>query len=94
MKHALPCVAFDCPFGPRSIINDGYNGFLVEDGNTGLFAEKLCRLIEDEELRIKFSKYAKEKALLFNPDSIMNEWKKLLESICSNSLNHASKLLF
>ncbi len=85
MKHALPCIAFDCPYGPRSIIDDGCNGFLVEDGNIGIFAEKLCRLIEDEELRLKFSKSAKEKALFFNPNSIMNEWKILLERINSNS---------
>ena len=37
MKHGVPCVAFDCPFGPRSIINDGYDGLI-----------KVCPLIRSQ----------------------------------------------
>lgn len=84
MKHGLPCVAFDCPFGPRSIINDASNGFLVEDGDTILFAERLCQLIEDEQLRKQFSKAAIEKSLLFDPDSIMNQWNNIFEQTLLN----------
>ena len=85
MKHGLPCVAFDCPFGPRNIINDASNGFLVNDGDTKLFAERLCRLIEDEELRKQFSKAAIERSLLFDHDSIMNKWKILFEQLNSGA---------
>ena len=81
MKHGVPCVAFDCPFGPRSIINDGYDGFLVENGETRLFAERLCRLIEDDYLRKQFSKRAIEKAKTYDVDIIMNKWKELFEQI-------------
>ena len=38
MKHGVPCVAFDCPEGPKSIIEDGENGLLVENGNKSLFS--------------------------------------------------------
>lgn len=81
MKHGVPCVAYDCPFGPRSIINDGYDGFLVENGETRLFAERLCHLIEDDNLRKQFSKTAIEKANTFDTDSIMNKWKDLFEKL-------------
>ena len=81
MKHGVPCVAYDCPFGPRSIINDGYNGFLVENGETKLFAERLCRLIEDEDLRKQFSKRAIEKASTFDVDVIMNKYKELYKKM-------------
>ena len=80
----VPCVAFDCPFGPGSIINDASNGFLVEDGDTILFAERLCQLIEDEQLRKQFSKAAIEKSLLFDPDSIMNQWNNIFEQTLLN----------
>lgn len=81
MRHGVPCVAFDCPFGPKSIINDGYNGFLVENGEIKLFAERVCRLIEDENLRKQFSQAAIERSQQFDTDSIMLRWKKLFEQI-------------
>lgn len=80
IKHGVPCVAFDCPFGPRSIIQDGKCGFLVENGNKTLFAEKLCILMEDEQLRQQFSKAAIERSKVFDKDTIMLQWKKLFES--------------
>ena len=81
MKHGLPCVSFDCPFGPRSIINDGYTGFLIENSETRLFAERLCRLIEDEDLRKQFSINAIEKAQTFDVDVIMNNYNELYEEL-------------
>ena len=81
MRHGVPCVAFDCPFGPGSIINDASCGFLVENGDTKLFAERICRLIEDEELRKHFSKNAIERAKIFDTDIIMNRWKILFEKL-------------
>lgn len=81
LKHGLPCVAFDCPFGPGDIIDDGKEGFLVENGDIRLFAERICRLIEDEDLRKHLSKNAIERAKLFNIEVIMNQWKTLFEDI-------------
>lgn len=81
MLHGVPCVAFNCPFGPGSIINDAINGFLVHDGEIRIFADRLCRLIEDENLRRQFSKAAIEKAKTYDIDIIMNKWKDLFEAI-------------
>ena len=77
MKHGVPCVAFDCPFGPRGLINDSYSGFLVDNGDIKVFAERICHLIEDEELRKQFSKTAIGFADTFNVDIIMNECNTL-----------------
>ena len=74
MRHGVPCIAFDCPFGPGSIINDSYNGFLINDGDIKMFADRLCRLIEDEKLRKQFSISAIEKSKSFDVDTIINKW--------------------
>ena len=81
MKNGVPCVAFDCPFGPGSIINDANCGFLVENGDIRLFADRLCHLIENEELRKDFSKAAIEKAKTFDVDIIMNKCKSFYEQL-------------
>lgn len=77
MRHGVPCVAFDCPFGPRSIINNGYDGFLVENGDTRLFTEKICNLIEHEDLRKQCSRAAIEKSSKYGVDNVMSKWNNL-----------------
>lgn len=86
MKHGVPCVAFDCPYGPRSIIEDEKNGYLVEDGNISLFVEKLCSLIEDQRLRQQFSKASIERAKFFDTDTIMQQWKSLFEDLYNGKI--------
>ena len=81
MRHGVPCVAFDCPFGPGYIIDDARDGFLVDNGDIRLFAERICQLIENEDLRKIFSTNALEKANTFNVDLIMNKWKELFEQM-------------
>jgi len=85
MRHGVPCVAFDCPYGPGSIINDASCGFLVENGDTRLFSERLCRLIENEELRKDFSKAAIEKAKTFDVDITMNKYKTFYEQLVNET---------
>lgn len=81
LRHGLPCIAFDCKFGPRSIIDDGACGYLVEDGNIELFAEKLCNLIESENRRMQFSLVAVEHARKFDVYGTMTKWKTLFENL-------------
>lgn len=85
MKHGVPCVAFNCPFGPESIISDANSGFLVENGDIRIFADRLCRLIENDELRIHFSQNSIERAKHFDVDRIMSQWKALFENLCEES---------
>lgn len=51
MAAGLPCVSFDCVAGPRDLIVDGENGFLVKQGNVDHFAKRLRVLMLDEKLR-------------------------------------------
>jgi glycosyltransferase involved in cell wall biosynthesis len=81
MQVGLPCVAFDCRFGPSAVIDDGVNGFLVPEGDVAGLAEKICRLIEDEKMRQRFSQAALEKSKQFAVDVVMARWKKLFESL-------------
>nr|WP_315253081.1 glycosyltransferase family 4 protein [uncultured Flavobacterium sp.] len=81
MACGLPCIAYDCPIGPRSIIKEGDNGFLIENGNVDLFVQKLELLIEDEKLRLQMGEKAKESIKKYEIEGIMQQWKSLFESL-------------
>jgi len=81
MTFGLPCVAFDCPCGPRAIITHNETGFLVEDNAIQLYSEKVIQLIEDQNLSQKMSANAIAAASTFDLETIMNTWNELLKSL-------------
>lgn len=77
MNYGLPVIAFSSPCGPKDIISDGIDGFLVPDGDIHLLAEKILLLAQNKKLRIQMGKSALIKAQVFSFDKIMKEWEKL-----------------
>jgi len=77
----LPIVSFNCPEGPADIINDGVDGYLIEDGDFKSFADKLSFLMENEVLRKQMSINAKHDSFGYAPDRISLEWKSLLDEM-------------
>ena len=77
MASGVPCVAYNCPSGPRAIIDEGINGFLIEDENQDHFIQKLELLIEDENLRIQMGINAQKSVAKYNIDSVMKKWDEL-----------------
>ena len=85
LRHGVPCVTFDCPYGPKDLVDHEKCGYVIENGNIGLFAEKLCYLINNHEIRKKFSEAAVNKAYSYQVDTIMSQWKVLFESLIPNN---------
>jgi len=51
MALGLPCIAFDCPSGPREMTQDGRDALLIEAGDDKAFTQGLADLMGDEALR-------------------------------------------
>lgn len=83
MAFGLPCVTYDCPCGPRAIIQNNENGFLVENGNINYFVQQMELLIEDEKLRIKMGTKAQESIEIYDLECIMQQWESLFENLVS-----------
>jgi len=83
MSCGLPVVAFDCPYGPSLIIEDGKDGFLIKNRDIHAFADKVCQLIEDVSLRKAMGQRAIVSSYRFSADKIMPMWKKLFEELVS-----------
>ena len=80
MACGLPVVSFDCPWGPRSIISDGEDGLLVENGNVDELAKSLCRLMCDVSLRQSMSYAAIKSVKRFEISQVAEQWKNLFET--------------
>lgn len=81
MACGLAVVSFDCPWGPQSIINDGQDGVLVENGNIEKLADALVSLIQDEKKRNNIAINAVQSVKRFQMDRIANQWKQLFEDV-------------
>lgn len=80
MVCGVPCVAFACPCGPRDIIEPGVNGLLVRNGDTGMLADAMARLMLDDALRKRMGAEARKVADRFSEDRIMKQWLELFQS--------------
>lgn len=77
MSCGLPVVSFACPYGPKDIITDGVDGFLVPVGDERMMADRICKLIENDSLRRKMGDAALEKSRLYSLDQIIPMWMGL-----------------
>ncbi len=84
MECGLPVVSYACHCGPRDIVTDGKDGFLVTTGDEASLAGKISRLIEDDGLRTRMGRQAKEKAARYHPDAIARRWMVLFEDLVAD----------
>jgi glycosyltransferase involved in cell wall biosynthesis len=81
MSCGLPVVAFDCPYGPSEIIIDGVNGFLIRNRDVQEFAQKVCLLIENQEMRLQLGRAGILSARRYEASRILPMWKALFRQL-------------
>lgn len=79
MACGLPVVAFDCPWGPRSIINDGENGLLAENGDPSALAKGILFLANDPALCVRMGTSAKQDVQRYSLEHVAVQWKQLFD---------------
>ena len=84
MACGVPVVSFDCENGPRSIITNGADGFLIPTFDIDAFADKLLLLMRDENLRRQMGEKAQKSAAKYDIDSIGLQWKQLFDGLMAN----------
>ncbi|MGW4023540.1 glycosyltransferase family 4 protein [Streptomyces sp. NPDC005009] len=79
MRCGLPVVSTDCPVGPREILRDGEDGFLVSNGEVEGIIWGLRRLMADEPLRRAMGEAALRNAARYDPAAVADRYVKLFE---------------
>ncbi|WP_130734301.1 glycosyltransferase family 4 protein [Flavobacterium sp. J27] len=80
MACGVPCVSFDCPFGPSDIIHHEEDGVLVPNGNIALLANGIANLVKNNELRLQMGNLAKKNVEKYKIDVIGRLWQQLFNS--------------
>ena len=76
-QMGLPIVSFACPCGPRDVITDGVDGYLLEVGDHAGFIQALRRLIDSEAERQRMGAAARIASERYNLEHIMKSWLTL-----------------
>lgn len=84
MACGVPCVAFECPCGPRDVISPEEDGLLVPPGDTEQLAKAIIRLMEQPELRRALGDAARRKAARYALDAIAAKWMDLFRELTSS----------
>lgn len=77
----LPAVSFDVTTGPREIIEDGKDGYLIPPYDLDKMAQRIEGLMLDAEKRAAFSEQTQAGIHKFEKDEIYRQWQALIEEL-------------
>lgn len=78
ISAGLPIISFDCETGPRDIVQDGYNGFLIKCFDLNDYARTIDLICEHHEMIERMSNNSRIKSAEFDIEEIMQEWSELI----------------
>ncbi|OZI17441.1 glycosyl transferase [Bordetella genomosp. 7] len=82
MALGLPCVAFDCPSGPREMTRDGQDALLVPAGDRARLADALRQVMRDANLRHGLgARAAQSVRARYALPAVLAEWDGLFAAV-------------
>lgn len=77
ISRNIPCISFDIPYGPQSIIINDINGFLVNPDDYNAYIDKL----KSSNLLDFFSRDISKTVYKYSKDSIVPIWLNLIQKL-------------
>lgn len=81
MSVGIPTVVYECPGGIKYLVKDGVTGYLVPLNDEDAFVEKVCMLIENEELRKIMGQAALLESEQYKIEKIAQRWMELFQEL-------------
>lgn len=82
-SKGVPPVSFDCPEGPRQVIENGVNGVLVPEGDVEALTASLRQLMDDVDLRRRLGARALTTARNYEVEAVVDRWVQLIDDLAS-----------
>ena len=75
----LPLISFDVPVGPKAIIKEGYNGYLIENRDIEKMANKIIEVLRDRENLKTLGRNSKKESYNYLPENVMKKWYEIFD---------------
>lgn len=79
-SFGVPIISYDIKTGPKDIVIDGKNGYLIENNNSDEFVKKFLELSKNFQRIEEFSDRAFEDSKRFNTSNILAKWEGVFEN--------------
>ena len=87
LSNGCPVVTYDYDYGARTLVKDGENGFIVQQGDIEALAERIIKIMNDDELRQRISETAYHSAKSFSPEAFITYWGESLQQMVKLAQN-------
>lgn len=74
MANGVVPVSMNCPYGPSDIISNGVDGFLVENRDVNVMAQRITALMDDSAMFSRMSEAALRRSRDFSIEKIAARW--------------------
>ena len=78
MSFGLPCVSYDCPSGPRDMVENGKTGYLVPFDNFEELEKSTIELLRNPGKVKEFGENALEASNNWSDEFILEKWRDIL----------------
>lgn len=78
LATGTPVISYDIKYGPKDIIRNNIDGYIVKKGDQKELASKIINVMKDKELRKRLSQNAPQVLERFSFENYKNKWFSLL----------------
>lgn len=80
MSYGVPCIAYKTASGTGDIIENGYNGFIIDNRNSEEYVSSMICILEDDQLKSTMGKNAVLTSEKYFKTEILKIWENLLNN--------------
>lgn len=80
MSYGVPVLAYDSNYGPRDVIVDGQNGFLVPFEDHDSLADRILAVMDSPDRRLDLGRNCRDTLSRFDTESFVASWTRVLSA--------------
>jgi len=81
LSFSVPMIAYNINYGPKEMIVDGENGFLVKADDQEALYQKIRQFLGDKSLQIDMMEKCQSLLKSYLPETVLNEWQELVHKL-------------